>query len=267
MTMVEIRLDAWDLALASLLVILLAALLRRYRLGLSQPLLVSAARMAIQLLLVGLVLRVIFDTPRVWWIALAVLVMLLVAGREMIVRQKRPLAGWWGFGIGTTAMFVSSFTVTLFGLLAVVQPDPWYLPQYSIPIFGMILGNTMTGITLTRDRLTQTVWQERATLEQRLALGEKWNEAVGDILRDSLRSGLIPVVNAMATAGIVSLPGMMTGQILAGQAPVEAVKYQILIWLLIAAGTGFGIIAALHLAARRLFDERERLRLDRLRSG
>ncbi|MEW8367295.1 MAG: ABC transporter permease, partial [Candidatus Thiodiazotropha taylori] len=78
------------------------------------------------------------------------------------------------------------------------------------------------------------------------------------------RSGLIPIINAMAAAGIVSLPGMMTGQILAGTPPMEASKYQILIMLLIAAGTGFGATAAVWIGAKRLFDDRERLRLDRL---
>jgi len=85
-----------------------------------------------------------------------------------------------------------------------------------------------------------------------------------DIARDSLRTGMIPIINAMATAGIVSIPGMMTGQILAGSPPLEAVKYQIMIWLLIAAGSGFGMMAAIGAASRRLFDHRHRLRLDRL---
>ena len=88
--------------------------------------------------------------------------------------------------------------------------------------------------------------------------------AVGEIRRDAVRSGLIPVINAMAAAGIVSLPGMMTGQILAGTPPAIAVKYQILIMFVIAVGTGFGTLAAVSAGARRLFDARERLRLDRL---
>jgi putative ABC transport system permease protein len=79
-----------------------------------------------------------------------------------------------------------------------------------------------------------------------------------------MRAGLIPILNAMAVAGLVSLPGMMTGQILAGSPPLEAVKYQILIMFLIAGGTGFGTLAAVWLGARRLFDARHRLRLDRV---
>ena len=85
--------------------------------------------------------------------------------------------------------------------------------------------------------------------------------------RESVRAGLIPIINAMAAAGVVSLPGMMTGQILAGAPPLEAVKYQILIMFMIAGGTGFGTLAAVAAASRRLFDERERLRLDRLAGG
>ena len=86
-----------------------------------------------------------------------------------------------------------------------------------------------------------------------------------DLRREALRSGLIPIVNAMAAAGLVSLPGMMTGQILAGSPPLEAAKYQLLILFLIAGGTGLGTMAAVWIGSRRLFDDRQRLRLDRLR--
>jgi putative ABC transport system permease protein len=161
-------------------------------------------------------------------------------------------------------MFVSAFSVTLLALLVIVQPQPWYLPQYSIPLLGMLLGNTLNGITLGLDNLTRNVWEQRQLIEGRLALGEPWSSAVSDIRRDSIRVGMIPIINAMSVAGLVSLPGMMTGQILAGSPPVEAVKYQILIMFLIAAGTGMGTITAVLIGCRRMFDERERLRLERL---
>jgi len=106
--------------------------------------------------------------------------------------------------------------------------------------------------------------EKRQQIEARLALGQTAAEAIGDIRRDALRSGLIPIVNSMATAGIVSLPGMMTGQILAGSPPMEAAKYQLLILFLIAAGTGLGSMAAVLLGSKRLFDNRSRLRRDRL---
>jgi putative ABC transport system permease protein len=135
----------------------------------------------------------------------------------------------------------------LFALVAVIGTDPWYTPQYAIPLLGMVLGNTLTGIALALDRLTQNAWDQRNVIEQRLMLGEPAGAAVSDIRRYSMRSGMIPSINAMAVAGIVSLPGMMTGQILAGAPPIEAVKYQILIMFLVTAGTGFGTFAAVWL--------------------
>ena len=254
-----------DLAIAALLILALAALSRRLRIGVERPLLVSAARSTVQLFLIGLVLKVLFESAQPLWVALLAAVMLVVAGREVMVRQKRCFVGGWGFGVGTLSMFVSSFTVTLLALLLVIGTDPWYAPQYAIPLLGMVLGNTMNGISLGLDRLTQDAAQGRAVIEARLALGQDWQRAISDSRREAMRVGMIPIINAMSAAGIVSLPGMMTGQILAGTPPVEAVKYQILVMFLIAGGTGFGTMVAVSLGARRLFDERQRLRLDRLR--
>ena len=260
-----IALTPLDLALAAALVVLLAGLSRRSKLGLEGRILVAAGRMTVQLLLIGLILRTIFAHVHLAWVVLIALGMLLAAGREVMARQQRRLRGWWGFGTGTGAMFVSSFAVTVFALSVIVGTEPWYAPQYAIPMLGMLLGNTMTGIALAMDRLTQTAWQQRAVIEQRLLLGENAHTAFGEMRRESMRTGMIPIVNAMAAAGIVSLPGMMTGQILAGSPPLEAVKYQIMIMFLIAAGTGFGVMLAISVTSRRLFDERDRLRLDVLR--
>lgn len=259
-----IDLSWWKLALAASLVVLLAACLSISRLGITRSLLVAAVRTVVQLALIGLVLEALFATSGLLWIVLLALVMLLVAGREVMARQQHRLAGAWAFGIGTGAMFVSSFSVTVLTLVVVIGPDPWYQPQYAIPLLGMMLGNTMTGVALALDRLNEAAWRQRGVIENRLMLGQPWRTAVADIRRDAMRSGMIPSINAMAAAGIVSLPGMMTGQILAGSPPAVAVKYQILIMFTITVGTGFGTLMAVTLGSRRLFDQRERLRLDRL---
>jgi len=254
----------WDLMMAASLVILLALISRKMQMGIEGQLLLSASRTVIQLLLIGLVLKTIFSNVHLVWITLLAVLMLLMAGREVMARQKYRLTGWWGFGLGTAAMFVSSFSITLIALNVIINVDPWYEPQYAIPLLGMMLGNTMNGISLGQDRLNQAAWEKSAIIEARLMLGWTWSQAISDLRRDSIRSGLMPIINAMAAAGIVSLPGMMTGQILAGSPPMEAVKYQILIMFLIAAGTGFGTLVAVWFGSRRLFDERERLRLERL---
>ena len=259
-----ISLSVWDLVFASFFVILIAVLSILMQLGIARTILVAGLRTTVQLLLLGLVLETLFAHVRPGWIALMSLIMLLAAAREVRQRQSRRLAGLWGFGIGAVAMFVSSFTLTLIALLAVIGNQPWYKPQYAIPLLGMMLGNTMNGIALGLDRLTTNAWQQRTVIENRLCLGQPWNAAIGDIRRESTRNGMIPIINSMAIAGLVSLPGMMTGQILAGSPPVEAVKYQILIMFLIASGTGLGTIAAVYLGSRRLFDYRHRLCLGRL---
>ncbi len=254
----------WKLGLAALLILALAGTGYLARLGITQSLLIAALRTVIQLALIGLVLEALFASSAFYWIALLALVMLLVAGREVVARQGRRLQGWWAFGIGTGAMFVSSFTVTVLALTVVIGPEPWYAPQYAIPLLGMMLGNTMTGISLALDRLNESVWRQRAVIENRLMLGQTCRQALEDIRKDAMRSGMMPSINAMAAAGIVSLPGMMTGQILAGSPPAVAVKYQILVMLIITVGTGFGAVMAVSWGGRRRVDERERLRLDRL---
>jgi len=259
-----IALGYTDVALASALVLVNAGLSFAFRLGLEVRLLVAAARMAAQLLLIGLVLKWLFASGSPVWTGLAALLMLLFAGREAMARQDRRFRGVWGFGLGTTSMLMASFLVTTFALTTQVQPDPWYDPHYAIPLLGMILGNTMTGVSLGLDTITRTASRDRTIIETRLALGHPRFEALGGAVRDTLRTAMIPIVNSMAAAGIVSLPGMMTGQILAGVPPVEAVKYQLMISFLIAGGSGLGVLAAVVGAAMRLTDARHRLRLDRL---
>lgn len=260
-----IVLSWWDVTVAALLVIVLACLSFWQRLALEKQILIAAVRTVIQLALVGLVLKVIFDDARLVWVVLMAAVMLAVAGYETMARQKRRLRGWWAYGIGTVSLFASSFTVTLFALLLVIGNEPWYQPQYAIPLLGMMLGNTMNGVALSLDRLMSSVWQQREVIEQRLMLGQSWREAMTELRHEAMRAGMIPTINAMAAVGIVSLPGMMTGQILSGTPPMEAVKYQMMIMFMVAAGAGFGTVVALQLGTRRLFDERQRLRLERLK--
>ena len=260
-----VTLTITDLDIAAVLVGLLALLSLRLQTGISVQLLVAAARTAIQLSLIGLVLKVLFANAHLGWVTLMAVFMLLVAGREVMARQERRFKGWWGYAVGTFSMFLSSFTVTVFALVVILGDSPWYTPQYAIPLLGMLLGNTMNGISISMDRLTHAAWEQRSVIEARLMLGERWDEAISEIRRQAIRSGMIPIINAMAAAGIISLPGMMTGQILAGAAPVDAVKYQILIMFLITAGTGLGTMAAVTIGAKHLFDKRQRLCLDRLR--
>jgi putative ABC transport system permease protein len=259
-----IALSASDLLLAAGLLMLAGALSWRLQLGVERRLLIAALRSTVQLMLLGLILHSIFASQSPLLITLVVGVMLGVAGYEAWSRQTRRLRGWWGYGTGTLSMLLSSVVIALMSVAVILQPTPWYHPQYLIPLLGMMLGNTMTGIAVAMDTLGREAWNRRGEIEGRLMLGEPPADAIGDIRRGALRAGLIPIINTMTTAGLVSLPGMMTGQILAGGAPFEAAKYQLMILFLIAAGTALGSTSAVLIMSGRLFDERERLRLDRL---
>jgi putative ABC transport system permease protein len=263
--MTIVALTPFDLTLASGFIVLLALLSWRMQLGMVRLMIVAALRTTVQLLLIGMVLKTLFTHVHPGWMGLMASVMLLAAGREVMGRQKRKFKGVWGFGVGTLSMFVSSFAITVLSLNVIISVDPWYTPQYAIPLLGMLLGNTMSGIAIGLDRLTATAWDQRSLIEGRLMLGSTSSQAIESVRRESIRSGLIPIINSMMAAGLVSLPGMMTGQILGGNPPMEAVKYQILIMFLIAGGTGMGTMVAVWLGSHRLFDARQRLRLDRLR--
>ena len=129
-----ISLSPFDLALASVLILLLAALSFRMQLGISRTLLIAALRTTVQLSLIGLVLKYLFDNVNLLYISVIAIIMLLVAGYEVMSRQQRRFIGGWGFGVGTLSMFISSFTITLLALHLIIGNDPWYQPQYAIPV-------------------------------------------------------------------------------------------------------------------------------------
>jgi putative ABC transport system permease protein len=259
-----IELSYWQLAATSVFVFIDAALSVLFGLRVHRSLLLAAIRMVVQLALVGVVLTTLFSVISPLWTGLTALVMVLFAGHEAAQRQERRLSGWWSYGLGTGCMMMSSVVATVFALLIALQPNPWYDPRYAIPLLGMILGNCMTGVGLGLNTLTTSLVSRRPGVEAQLMLGASRQMAAAPVTREALRSALMPVINSMAATGVVSLPGMMTGQILGGVPPVEAVKYQILVMFLIAGGTGLGAVTAVLGGVYRLTDARHRLRLDRL---
>ena len=123
----------------------------------------------------------------------------------------------------------------------------------------------MNAGSITLDGVLSGFPRERAEIEARLALGDTFADATRPIIVAAIRRGMVPLINQMSAAGLVTLPGIMTGQILAGMDPLDAVKYQILLMFLLAGASGLVAVSIAFLAARRFTDDRERLRLDRLR--
>ncbi|MDY7110363.1 MAG: iron export ABC transporter permease subunit FetB [Planctomycetota bacterium] len=256
-TVGAIELSAIDLAIAGGLVLVAGVVSVLLRLGLEKRLLLAAVRTVVQLLMIGYVLKWVFDIDTLWAILPVVLLMILAAGHAAVHRSSRTFPGVLLRAVGTLAM--SGFITTVIVTGVIVGAQPWYEPQYLIPLLGMVLGNGLTGISLSLDTLLEQLVERRDEVELHLALGATRWEAARDALADAVRRGMIPTINSMMVVGIVALPGMMTGQILAGADPLEAVKYQVVVMFMIAGATSTGCIIIVLLAYRRLFTPRHQL--------
>jgi putative ABC transport system permease protein len=243
-----------QVAFAALLVLVNGSVSALLGLGLGRRLFLAAACTVVQLLLVGLVLEWVFRVDR-WFVVLGVmLVMTAVAGGAAV---RRVGFRYPGIVLGSVvSVWASSWLVTSLALFAIVPVRPWYTPRYAIPLLGMILGNTLNGISLGLDRLGGELSARRAQVEAVLALGGTRWEAAREPVRQAVRTAMLPLINSMMVVGVVSLPGMMTGQILAGASPLGAVKYQIVMMFLIASGTALGAVGVVLWSYRRLFNAR-----------
>lgn len=259
-----LRIDLVQLGLAACLIAVNVGLSWALRLGLGRSLVIASVRMSAQLLLVGLVLDWVFGLDDPLPVLGVAMVMATLAAVSAVQRTRRRFAGvYWDAFVSVVG---AAFLVTGVAVVGIVRVDPWFEAQYAIPLLGMVLGNVLNGISLALDRFTEGVVGRREWIETALSLGASRWEAAHDLVRDALRVGMIPTINSMMVMGIVSLPGMMTGQILAGAAPADAVRYQIVIVFMIAAAAALGGTGVTLLAFRRLFDTRHRLRSDRLRT-
>lgn len=249
-----IDLSAGQVAVAAALIAINAAISLALKLGIERRLVVASVRTVVQLVLIGLVLDWVFAV-RTWPVVLGLAaIMATIAGIAAVRRTSRRYDGIWLNAL--VSMWASSWLIAGVAVVGVVRIDPWWEPQYAIPLLGMILGNTLNGISLGLDRLTEELVSGRDRVETLLALGATRWEAARDPIRSAIRTGMIPIVNSMMVVGIVSIPGMMTGQLLAGVDPMSAVEYQIVIMFLIASGTALGTAGVVLLGYRRLFSPR-----------
>jgi putative ABC transport system permease protein len=251
-----------QLAFAALLILVNIGLSIVLQLGLEKSLAIASLRMVVQLLLIGFVLEWLFTQENALVILAIALVMTAIAGVSAVNRTQRRFTGIYWHSL--VSVLGASALVTGFAMVGIIRVQPWYDPQYLIPMLGMVLGNTLNGISLGLDRFMEGLVTQRDQVETRLALGATRWEAAHSQVREAIRVGMIPTINSMMVMGLVSLPGMMTGQILAGANPIDAVRYQIVIMFMIAAGAALGIFGVVLLAYRRLLSPDHQLRLDRL---
>ena len=253
-----------DLAVAASLVAFDAALSVLLRLRLHRQVLFAAARMVVQLIAVGYILRFVFALRNPAATLGLVVLMAVIAAREITARPGRRLRGSAGLALSAGGVVIATAATVILALATAIRPHPWYDARYAVTLAGIILGSVLNAGSLALDSFLSGVGRERPAIEAQLALGAGFSQAVAPLLREAVRRGLLPIINQMSAAGVITLPGIMTGQILAGLDPLEAVKYQILLMFLLAGASGLSALVITYGAMRRMTDDRQRLRLDRL---
>jgi len=237
-----IHISLIDLLIALLFVGVTALVSYWQGLGLERDIAVGTVRTFVQLLTVGFVLQRLFDASRWYWVVAALAAMTTVAGYNAMKRQSGAKQGL--FAVMTAAIAAGGGIALMLVIGVVLRVRPWYQPQYVIPIAGMIIGNSMTGAALVVNRFHSELTLRRSEVEASLALGATSREAAAGALRESLRAAMMPTINSMMTVGLVQLPGMMTGQIISGVSPLDAVRYQVVVMLMIAAATAVTAMTA-----------------------
>ncbi|MGM7723074.1 ABC transporter permease [Metabacillus sp. Hm71] len=248
--------EFWRLVAGYLFILLLIVFVKWRGLKREKQIIVSTARMTIQLILVGYILTYIIEQPNPFLITLIIFLMLWFAVyntyKQVAIPISRNLKQ-----IIAISMAAGSIVTLLYFNFVVIHFQPWYEPQYLIPIAGMIIGNSMTGITLGVKNLIEGIQREKHLIEGALMLGATPEAATKSVVNSAFDSAILPSINSLVGMGIVFLPGMMTGQILAGISPLIAIEYQIAVLLGITGSVALTVMIFTHFGYRTFFNERD----------
>ena len=253
-----IDLSLLDLAAVFSLLLLTMGLSRLLEARQEGAVLRAGLRMFAQLLAIGYILHLVFGLQTPWPVLLILAVMAGFAVQTVGARVEEKMPHF--YRIVGLAIFCGCGGMTFLFCLLIVGLTPWYDPRYLIPLAGMIIGNSMTGVSLAAERLAAEFRERHAEIETMLCLGANPRTAATPAVRSAFRAALIPAVNAMAAMGLVFLPGMMTGQILSGTEPLIAVKYQIAIMCVITGSVALTTFIILKLGYRSYFTPYQSLR-------
>lgn len=254
-----IDLTFFQVTLAYVFVLIVLAIVRVRGIRREKEIVISSIRMTLQLILVGYILVYVFANPSPIITAAIVVVMTAFAIHTIFSKFRAVLTSSMRWVVAISICF-GTFSCIAYFLLVVVRITPWYDPQYFVPIAGMIIGNSMTGISLGVKSLLDGMNARKHLVEEALILGATPKAATREIVNSSFDSAIMPTINSMVGMGIVFLPGMMTGQIISGTDPTTAIAYQIAIMLGILGAVALSIITMLQLGYRTFFNTEEQLR-------
>jgi putative ABC transport system permease protein len=253
------NLSVLQLSIAYVFVLIMLIIFKSRGIKREKQILIATTRMTVQLTLMGYVLMFVFNNPSWWITSLMIIIMISFAIYNSIKRVKSNMSKELQCIIAFSMIFGALLTATFF-IIIVLQVRPWFNPQYFIPISGMIIGNSMTGIALGANKLCSDMEDKHVEIENSLMLGATPVAATKEIVNNAFDSAILPTMNNMLTMGIVSLPGMMTGQILSGTFPLTAIKYQIGIMLAILGSTAITTVLFVTLGYKTFFTKDNRLK-------
>ncbi len=254
-----IELTHIQVLLGYIFIVLVFFILKRQNIRREKELFIATLRMTLQLVLVGYLLTVIFENPHPL-VTVAVIAVMLGFAVFTVFRKFKGRLSPSLKRVAFLALPSGSLIALIYFLFVVIRVEPFYNPRYFIPIAGMIVGNSMTGITLgIHSMITRFTDQKEAVMEA-MHLGATPKDASKAIVNDSFDAAIMPTLNNMLGMGIIFLPGMMTGQILAGVSPVTSILYQIGVMLGILGGVALSTYFFLVMGYRTFFNSEAQLK-------
>ena len=253
-----IDLTVWQAAIAYAFVLIVLLIMKIRKIDKKKEIVVSSLRMMLQLFLIGHILVKIFENPNPFITIAIILLMEAFAVYTIFKKFKGKIKKPFKIIIAVS-MPVGTIFSLLFFLFVVARISPWYSPQYFIPIAGMLIGNSMTGLSLGIKTFLEGMTSQKALVEEALILGATSQKASKSIVDSAFDAAIMPTVNSMVGMGIVFLPGMMTGQILSGISPITAIAYQIAIMLSILGSVAFTVLIMLQFGCRTFFNKNSQL--------
>ncbi len=253
-----IELGFWQVLSAYIFVLIVIVVIRVRGIKRELDVLIASVRMTLQLMITGYILVYVFNNPHPLLTISIIIVMEAFSIGTIFTKFKKRLSGGLKKVI-IAAMGTGSILCMVYFLLAVVRIDPWYDPRYFIPIAGMLIGNSMTGISLGIKNLLDGMTSGKALVEEALILGATPRKATKAILDNAFDAAILPTINSMLGMGVVFLPGMMTGQIISGTSPTIAITYQMAVMLGILGTVSLTVIISLHFGYRTFFNKEAQL--------
>lgn len=250
----------WQVGFAYVFLLIVLAIVHLKKIPRRKLILISTIRMTLQLILVGYILVYVLDNPNPFVTVGIIFVMLSFSVINVYQRTKNTIKINLKKMIALAMLIGVSINLIYF-MFVILRLDPWYDPQYFIPVSGMIIGKTMTGVSLGVNNLLTSMNDKQEKVEGALMLGASPKVASKSIINEAFDEAMLPTINAMVGMGIIFLPGMMTGQIIAGQSPLVAVKYQISAMLGVMGTVSITVLIFLHLAYKAFFNDRNQFLL------